>query len=146
MTTGTYSSKGIKSPREKIIERQLDRVHSELEEGQYKVTQGIHSHHGSGSESGSDTLGLKTASDGHTVLIPQPSDDPDDPLNWSSWKKNAVFLSLLPGCLLTDFVITWGTTMFELQAPEWRMAVPDVAHSISGAIFMQVMTLNMRTK
>ncbi|KAF9729637.1 hypothetical protein PMIN01_12501 [Paraphaeosphaeria minitans] len=27
---------------------------------------------------------LKLAPDGHTVLVPQTSDDPDDPLNWSS--------------------------------------------------------------
>jgi hypothetical protein len=136
MTTGAFSPKEIKSPREKIIERHLNRVHSELEEGQYKVTQSGHNHHGSDSES--DTSNLKTAGDGQTVLIPQPSDDPDDPLNWSWGKKHAVFLSLLPGCLLTDFVITWGTTMFELQAMDWKMTVPNVAHSISGAIFMQV--------
>ncbi|KAH7152563.1 hypothetical protein EDB81DRAFT_881531 [Dactylonectria macrodidyma] len=27
-------------------------------------------------------LSLKVASDGHTVLLPQPTDDPRDPLNW----------------------------------------------------------------
>lgn len=26
--------------------------------------------------------GIKYAKDGHTRLIPQPSDDPQDPLNW----------------------------------------------------------------
>lgn len=47
---------------------------------------------------------LKLARDGKTILDPQPSDSPQDPLNWSSLKKNAVFLSLLPGCFLTDWV------------------------------------------
>ncbi len=29
----------------------------------------------------------------HNVLIPQPSDDEDDPLNWSLfWKNAAIFL------------------------------------------------------
>jgi hypothetical protein len=56
-------------------------------------------------------VGLKTYSDGETVLIPQPSDDPNDPLNWSWLKKHTVFLSLLPGCFLTDWVITYGSTM-----------------------------------
>lgn len=37
---------------------------------------------------------LKTASDGHTVLIPQPSDDRNDPLNWPWWKKHAVLLTI----------------------------------------------------
>jgi hypothetical protein len=83
--------------------RQPNRVHSELEEGHYKVTQGLRPH---GSDGGSDTSALKTAADGQTVLIPQPSDDPDDPLNWSWLKKHTVFLSMIPGCLLADFVIT----------------------------------------
>lgn len=40
-------------------------------------------------QSGSDSESIKLAGDGRTVLIPQPSDDPDDPLNWS-WKKKHV--------------------------------------------------------
>ena len=31
--------------------------------------------------------GLKLSDDGKKVLIPQPTDSPDDPLNWSYWKK-----------------------------------------------------------
>ncbi len=26
----------------------------------------------------------------HIVLVPQPSDDPNDPLNWPQWKKHMV--------------------------------------------------------
>jgi hypothetical protein len=26
----------------------------------------------------------------HIVLVPQPSDDPNDPLNWPQWKKHLV--------------------------------------------------------
>jgi len=60
--------------------------------------------------------GLKTSKDGKTILIPQPSDDPNDPLNWTWMKKHAVLLALLPGCFLTDWVITYGTTMvFHIQ-------------------------------
>lgn len=80
---------------------------------------------------------LKTASDGITVLVPQPSDDPRDPLNWSWTKKHSVFLALLPGCFLTDWIITWGITLFVPQAMEWHMTPPAVANSISGAVFMQ---------
>jgi hypothetical protein len=31
---------------------------------------------------------------GDTVLIPQPSDDPNDPLNWSELWKNSVLMIL----------------------------------------------------
>ena len=62
-------------------------------------------------ESGKHRSDMKRSKDGKTVLIPQPSDDPKDPLNWSWLKKHTVLLSLLPGCFLTDWVITYGTTM-----------------------------------
>ena len=39
-----------------------------------------------------NTRHLKTSSDGRTILIPQPSDDPNDPLNWSQTKKNIILL------------------------------------------------------
>lgn len=45
---------------------------------------------------------LRLAKDGHTILIPQPSDDPDDPLNWSTRKKYVILcvitaMSFIPG-------------------------------------------------
>ena len=30
----------------------------------------------------------------HIILVPQPSDDPNDPLNWPQWKKHSVFFVL----------------------------------------------------
>lgn len=41
------------------------------------------------------TKDVKLAKDGKTVLIPQPSDDPDDVLNWKAGKKYRVLLSLV---------------------------------------------------
>lgn len=38
------------------------------------------------------TRHLKTTKDGSTILIPQPSEDPNDPLNWSQTKKNIILL------------------------------------------------------
>lgn len=40
---------------------------------------------------------LKLAHGGHTILIPRPSDDLNDLLNWSSWKNHTmlVVISLL---------------------------------------------------
>lgn len=43
---------------------------------------------------------IKLASDGKTVLIPQPSDDPDDVLNWKAGKKYRVLLSLVVASLV----------------------------------------------
>lgn len=41
-----------------------------------------------------ESQGLKLAEDGKTVLIPQPSDDPEDPLNWP-WKKKMTILFVM---------------------------------------------------
>jgi hypothetical protein len=46
------------------------------------------------------TKDIKLASDGRTVLIPQPSDDPDDVLNWKAGKKYRVLLSLVVASLV----------------------------------------------
>jgi hypothetical protein len=81
--------------------------------------------------------GLKLAKDGRTVLIPQPSDDDEDPLNWSWLKKHKALLALLLPSLLTDWGMTWGTTLFEAQAMTWNMSIPDAARSVSGGIFLQ---------
>ena len=43
---------------------------------------------------------VKLASDGKTVLIPQPSDDPEDVLNWRPAKKYRVLLSLVVASLV----------------------------------------------
>ncbi|KAK3689479.1 major facilitator superfamily domain-containing protein [Podospora appendiculata] len=72
-----------------------------------------------------------------TTLVPQPSTSPDDPLNWSWLKKHVVLLSLIPGCMLSDWTLTWGTTVFQMQAPEWNMTIEAVAQSVSPGIFMQ---------
>ncbi|GME31763.1 MFS transporter [Neofusicoccum parvum] len=79
---------------------------------------------------------LILAKDG-TVLVPQPSSSPDDPLNWSWTKKHLVLTALIPGCLLSDWALTWGSVLFQLQAPEWHMSVEAVSQSMSPGIFMQ---------
>jgi hypothetical protein len=38
------------------------------------------------------------------VLVPQPTDDPNDPLNWSTWKRSLAFTSI---CAFT-FVASWA--------------------------------------
>jgi hypothetical protein len=46
---------------------------------------------------------LKTAKDGKTVLIPQPSDDPRDPLNWPTWRKHVTLLVICIAGAMGDY-------------------------------------------
>lgn len=54
-----------------------------------------------------DDTKIKLAPDGRTVLIPQPSDDPQDPLNWPSWKKTMVLYIVS----LTAFTGDYGSAI-----------------------------------
>ena len=50
-----------------------------------------------------DASNLKTTRDGKIVLIPQPNESQDDPLNWSQTKKNVVLFVISFTALLPNF-------------------------------------------
>ncbi|KAL5356445.1 major facilitator superfamily domain-containing protein [Aspergillus floccosus] len=50
-----------------------------------------------------DLNGVDRDTDGHVVLQPQPSSDPNEPLNWSVWQKSANYAI---ACLFTLMVFT----------------------------------------
>jgi hypothetical protein len=69
---------------------------------------------------------LKLAKDGHTVLVPQPSADPNDPLNWS-WKRKHLMLAVISlTAFLGDFGSGAGIPLIVLQGEEWNMTPPKV--------------------
>lgn len=64
-----------------------------------------------------ESLGnLKTANDGHTVLIPQPSESPRDPLNWSPVKKHIILFIISFAAFLPDFGSATGAVTLIPQA------------------------------
>jgi hypothetical protein len=95
--------KSPKSPHHVIIHSHFASLNDQRFDtsGDYVVNKGVRH---LDSDSGSDISELKTTRDGSIVLIPQPSGDPQDPLNWSFGKKAAVFACIIPGCFLTDWV------------------------------------------
>lgn len=60
--------------------------------------------------------GVKLAADGHTRLIPQPSDDPNDPLNWSWIKKHTILFVVAAAAFLPDYGSATGAVTLQLQA------------------------------
>lgn len=58
----------------------------------------------------------KTARDGCTVLIPQPSSSPDDPSNWSAFRKNAVLGVVIACSFLPDYGSVTEAVTLTLQA------------------------------
>jgi hypothetical protein len=73
------------------------------------------------SAEGDDTV--KLASDGRTRLIPQPSDDPSDPLNWTQRKKNIILFTVAFAALLPDYGSATGAVTLIPQAEYVLMLV-----------------------
>ncbi|KAK4949914.1 hypothetical protein LTR10_011756 [Elasticomyces elasticus] len=62
---------------------------------------------------------LKKTKDGKTILIPQPTDDPNQSLNWSWARKHKMlFILVLP------------------QAEYWHISPSNAGRNLSGDIFM----------
>lgn len=71
--------------------------------------------------------GLKTTPDGKTVLIPQPSESPNDPLNWSSFRKHLILIIISAAAFLPDYGSATGAVTLIPQAAY----VPTLIRNIS---------------
>ncbi|EJF67464.1 MFS general substrate transporter [Dichomitus squalens LYAD-421 SS1] len=65
----------------------------------------------------------------HVVLIPQPSDDPRDPLNWPTWKKEACFWTLAFAASLDGALSPMVGPGYTLLAKQFDVSVDDVTSS-----------------
>lgn len=83
-----------------------------------------------------DGAGVRLARDGHTRLIPTPSDDAHDPLNWPQLKKNLVLVVVAYTALLPDYGSATGAITLLPQAQQWHMSEDEVNHSQVGNVFM----------
>ena len=79
-----------------------------------------------------------TGRSSHIVLVPQPSDDPDDPLNWSLLQKDWVYFNIcvgaamlvtVPNGLVTSGIYTL-TTIFD-------RSIEDIG-ALSGYVLLAV--------
>jgi hypothetical protein len=59
--------------------------------------------------------GLKTAADGTTILIPQPSASPNDPLNWTSYRKHLILIVISCTAFLPDYGSATGAVTLKPQ-------------------------------
>ncbi|KAI9654296.1 MAG: hypothetical protein M1831_005461 [Alyxoria varia] len=81
-----------------------------------------------------ESSSLKVAKDDHTILIPQPTNDPNDPLNWAFAKKHLTlaiisFISFLP-----DFGASTGIPAFLPQSEYWHISPSTTQKSLVGCL------------
>ncbi|EXJ75012.1 uncharacterized protein A1O5_01708 [Cladophialophora psammophila CBS 110553] len=79
---------------------------------------------------------IRLAKDGHTVLVPQPSDDAQDPLNWPNSKKQCMLITLAVAAFMADFQATSGVPCLIPQAAEWHITPNQVNYSGNLNIIM----------
>ena len=65
---------------------------------------------------GASRSNLKTARDGHTILIPQPSYSPLDTLNWSQTRKHVILIIVSFAAFLPDYGSATGAVTLLPQA------------------------------
>lgn len=114
-----------------------------LEETHTRAVKGVVEHHDFNDQEGyvvdaadQDHVNNKTAPDGHTILLPQPSDDPNDPLNWSKFKKHLVLIIISMTAFIPDYGSGAGVVTILPQASIWNMSPNTVNHATSGNVFM----------
>lgn len=76
---------------------------------------------------------LKKSKDG-VVLIPQPTDDPEDPLNWSRLKKAAILLVIGLSAATSDYSAATGASALLPQAEYWRISPNEINHATAGMV------------
>ena len=62
-----------------------------------------------------------------TVLLPQPTNDPNDPLNWSWTRKHAILFTVAWAGLCADWTSASGPSVIFQQAAQWDMS-PNTAN------------------
>ena len=72
---------------------------------------------------------LQTTKDGKTILIPQPSSDPNDPLNWSSVKKHLILMVITVATFVPDFGSSMGVITLLPQSKCVYVPLPPLQSS-----------------
>nr|KAK5443999.1 hypothetical protein LTR18_005260 [Exophiala xenobiotica] len=70
------------------------------------------------------------------VLIPQPTEDPDDPLNWPRWKKSLILVVIAVNACTADYSAATGASALIPQAEQWHISPNTVNHATAGNTFM----------
>jgi hypothetical protein len=88
---------------------------------------------------GVDTSRLKhgRGRDAHIVLVPQPSNDPNDPLNWPQWKKEMIIILVSGAALMATVVYCTILPATLILAAVFDQSITEVSNS-TGAHVMAI--------
>lgn len=78
-------------------------------------------------ENGTATTALKRTKDGKIVLQPQPSDDPDDLLNWTILQRDLIFILMMLGNSLSATHGAILSSMTVALAENWGKSIGQIS-------------------
>ena len=99
----------VEKPTKPVIENVTD-LHEFNEREGYVITDNTHGE-------------LKRARDGTTILLPQPSEDPHDPLNWSCTRKHLILIII---SMKAQESVRLSAAGFDHMAPKWATHLPSM--------------------
>lgn len=76
----------------------------------------------------------KTTQNGTIILVPQPDESMNDPLNWPSWRRDVALLSLGFYCMLGGGMTPILAAGFDNVAATYQVTIPQVA--LTTGLFM----------
>ncbi|GAA6005856.1 hypothetical protein JCM10207_007251 [Rhodosporidiobolus poonsookiae] len=71
---------------------------------------------------------------GRIDLVPLPSDDPQDPLNWPAWRKNLVLVQVAFAAMMGPFSAAATIPAFEQFVEEWGISITLASYTVSIVI------------
>jgi hypothetical protein len=74
------------------------------------------------------------------LLIPQPSDDPNDPLNWPQWKKGTAFVTIQVFTFLSIWILAGIGAALILIIDDFQV---DLTEAVRGLISWLVLTIGL---
>ncbi|MCJ1260092.1 hypothetical protein MMC24_007932 [Lignoscripta atroalba] len=77
---------------------------------------------------------VASKSHGDITLVPQPSDDPRDPLNWPTRKKNLIFFTVCLAAFSGVASVNVHQLAYVRQASYYHKSPAELSHSISAGI------------
>jgi MFS family permease len=85
-------------------------------------------------------LHLKDVKNSDVVLVPQPSNDPNDPLNWPVWKKVAAFSAVVWFSALDGWLTSGPSSAIPILVKEFH---EDLNSITTGVVSWCILTLGL---
>ncbi|OQU97100.1 hypothetical protein CLAIMM_03091 [Cladophialophora immunda] len=83
-----------------------------------------------------DSNALKHDKTGKIVLVPQPSDDPNDPLNWPRWRKEMFIVSAIWGVSCVGAIGPLLTSAYVQLAVTWGVSLQTFSSGTNGGLIV----------